>query len=93
MRRDLFTPQQFPLSCCLKGSEMSLGTKAQAQVTLERKHTQDFVSYQTKHVSAAVCSLSCKKWISEFAFAALSRALTLYYWLLAALKFFYYLGP
>lgn len=25
MRRDLFTPQQFPLSCCLRGSEMSQG--------------------------------------------------------------------
>lgn len=40
MRRDLFTPQQFPLSCCLKGSEMSLEKKGQTQVTLERKHTR-----------------------------------------------------
>lgn len=40
MRCDLFTPQQFPLSHCLKGSEMSLGKEGQAQVTPERKHTR-----------------------------------------------------
>ena len=33
---------------------------------------------------AVVRFLNCEKWISEFSFAALSRALTLHFWLLAA---------
>lgn len=53
-----------------------------------RENTQGFVSLKTRHVSTALCHMSCQKQILEFAFATLSRALTLYYWLLAAFKFF-----
>lgn len=92
MQRDLFTPQQFPPLYCFKGSAMSPGEEGLSPGCAGEESTRDFVTWQMRHVGAALCSFGCKKWISEFAIAAPSWALTLYYWLLAALKFFYYLA-
>lgn len=40
MQRDIFSPQQFPLLFCLKGSEMSLAKTGQVRVMMQRKHTR-----------------------------------------------------
>ena len=81
MQCDLFT-LQFLLSCCLKGFKMSPGLRCRENTTC---------------LCHSISALPCSALAARNGFLSLPLQISTghwhNYWLLGALKFFYYLGP